>query len=111
MSFSTAVDEANLALFKWPISVASVSNLQHIKDAPMLASAFIPIGSGAAAACRKPYYLRLSRQFAKQFIIFKFGLLVGDHTRHLKDEPRQLLEDGGRFKGQHFVVVGRQIER
>lgn len=51
-------------------------------------------------------YLRLARQLPKEFVILKLCLLVGDDARHLKDEPRQLLEDGGRLKGQHRVAIG-----
>lgn len=76
MSFTAAVDEANLPLLKWPVSVSGVANL------------------------------RLARQLPKEFVILKLCLLVGDDARHLKDEPRQLLEDGGRLKGQHRVAIG-----
>lgn len=98
MSFTTAIDEANLSLLKWSVPVARVSNLGEKEHMLIFLEKRIITSAGT--------YLWLARQLAKEFIILKLGLLVGDDARHLKDEPRKLLKDGGRLKGQHRVAVG-----
>lgn len=102
MSFTTAIDEANLSLLKWSVPVARVSNLGE-KEHMLILWKRIITSAKEHKCCT---YLWLARQLAKEFIILKLGLLVGDDARHLKDEPRKLLKDGGRLKGQHRVAVG-----
>lgn len=65
------------------------------------------------SSSQKPFsHLALPTQSPEELIRLKFGLLVRDHARHLKDEPRfGLLVDTHGIKGQHTRESRRIIHR